>query len=182
MKPPGKLVPPALRRTVRIPIEAGSLLVGFDSAGKQRLEQAKTSVVRRSGASLTSTHLRCVGQALILRQLQSYEEIEVRVVREISHAEGAYGYAAALLNPDAESWREPCTLAVKKRAQAYRYSSEIYRSRPRLRSRDQWFGVKQYPRRSRLQKHRARLRAQRFEVAPPYSPGSPCIPLSSETV
>lgn len=56
---------------------------------------------------------RWIEQALILRKLQSYEEIDVRVVREISQAERTCGYEAALRNPDAEFWREPCTRALK---------------------------------------------------------------------
>lgn len=48
--------------------------------------------------------------------------------------------------------------SLKKRAQAYRYISRIYRSRPRRCLRDQWIGVKPSPWRSGLQKHRARLR------------------------
>lgn len=104
----------ALRRAIRVPKKVGSLLVGCDRTDKQRLGQAKTSVVNRSGASLVSTHRRCIEQAMILRKLQSYEEIEVRVVRETSHADEAYGYGAALLSPDAEFWKQPCARALKK--------------------------------------------------------------------
>jgi hypothetical protein len=38
----------ALRRTVRISQEVGSLLIGCGSTGKQHLEKAKVSVVSRS--------------------------------------------------------------------------------------------------------------------------------------
>ena len=127
-------------------------------------------------------HQRRIEQTLILRKLQSYEEIEVRVVREISHAKGACGYEAAHRNPDAEFWREPSTRAFKKRAQAYRYISPIYRSRPQRCLRDQWIGVKPSPGGAGVKNIEPYCGTPRFEVAAPYSPGSPCIPLSSGIV
>lgn len=98
---------------------------------------------------------RRIEQALILRKLQSYEEIKVRVVREISHAEGACGYEAALRNPDAEFWREPCTRAFKKtRASLPLYQSNLPQSPATLPPgpMDRCEAVRW---RSRRQKHRA---------------------------
>lgn|SRR5690242_10293611 len=75
---------------------------------------------------------------------------------------------SAILTPN--SGGSPAREPLKKRAQAYRYISRIYRSRPQRCLRDLWIGVKPSAGGAGVKNIEPYGGTPRFEVAAPYSP------------
>ena len=107
-----------MRRSARIPGEIAILLLGSDMEGKIFSEQTKTVVLSRHGAGIVSQYVLSAEQELILRRLDTDQEVEVRVVGQLGAHEKSYTYGVAFLDPEIDLWgvQFPSMTASEKEA------------------------------------------------------------------
>lgn len=98
------MVPEELRRSSRVPKEVTILLVGSDVEGKVFSEETKTVVLSRHGAGIVSGYKLSAEQELILRNLETNQEVEVRVVGQLDSQPDRYTYGVGFLNQDINFW------------------------------------------------------------------------------
>lgn len=104
MQEVGELAGQHVRRSSRIPKEIAILLTGCDANGKQFIENTKTVMLSRYGASIVSKHKLVIEQELILVHTESNKEADIRIVGQIGAANGSYTYGAAFLHPEVNFW------------------------------------------------------------------------------
>lgn len=85
----------AVLRNSRIGKEACRLPIGCRRESREFFDGFTISVLRRSRLILVLTNQHCLELALALASLEPQEEVEIRVVRKISHLQGAcrHGFA-----------------------------------------------------------------------------------------
>jgi hypothetical protein len=88
-----------LRRSSRIPKEVAILLTGSDMDGRGFSEMAKTVLLSRHGAGITSTYKLSAEQEIIVRYLDTNREALVRVVGRIGSEGETYTYGVAFVDP-----------------------------------------------------------------------------------
>jgi hypothetical protein len=106
---------PAARRSGRVRKEIGILLIGSDAQGRDFMEETKTVVLSRHGAGIVSKHKLYAEQELILVELGSNKEAEIRIVGQIGSADDVYTYGVAFLNGQLDFWQAefPATAAAQ---------------------------------------------------------------------
>src|SRR5260370_10350446 len=90
----------ALRRGIRTSKEVAIRLIGCDERGREFVEQPKTVVLSRYGASILSTHKLGVEQQLVVIQEHNNREAEIRALGEIGYEDSLHTYGVTFLDPD----------------------------------------------------------------------------------
>ena len=93
------------RRSGRLTLSIPILIIGSDSEGRVFSEETHTVVVSLHGAGIVSRHHLIAEQELILRDLHSNRETEVRVVGEIGSQGAMHAYGVAFLDPAVDFWQ-----------------------------------------------------------------------------
>jgi len=83
-----------------VPIE----VIGTDTKGNQFVQQTRTLVVSRYGASVALARKLAPKQELVIRRVGIKKKAEVRVVGQIGGQSDEYVYGIMLLNPSVNLW------------------------------------------------------------------------------
>jgi hypothetical protein len=94
-----------VRRSARIAREIPILLIGSDSEGKIFCEETKTVIVSLHGAGIVSQYKLFAEQELVLRWLETNQEVEIRVVGEIGSQGQLHTYGVAFLDERLNFWK-----------------------------------------------------------------------------
>lgn len=92
------------RRSERIPKQVAILLIGTDAQGKSFMEETKTVLLSRHGASVISAHKLAIQQELLIVQRERDSETPVRVVGQVGANGNFYIYGVAFLETDIDFW------------------------------------------------------------------------------
>ena len=92
------------RRSSRVPKEIAILLIGSDIDGRVFSEETKTVVLSQHGAGILSQYKLAPEQEVVIRQLDTQKEADVRVVGQIGAQGDVYTYGVAFLNPHMDLW------------------------------------------------------------------------------
>lgn len=93
------------RRSGRIKREVPILLIGSDSDGIVFSEETNTVVLSWHGAGIVSKHKLMAEQELVLQDVSTGREAEVRVVGEIAQQEGTHTYGVSFLEETVDFWQ-----------------------------------------------------------------------------
>jgi hypothetical protein len=93
------------RRSGRISRAVPILLIGSDSEGTVFSEEAHTVVLSQHGAGIVSKHKLIAEQELILREMATSQEAEVRVVGEIAQQGAMHTYGVAFVDEALDFWK-----------------------------------------------------------------------------
>ena len=88
---------------IEVPIE----VVGSDLDGRQYVERTRTLSITRDGATIVLVNKLAPESELIIRNLQTNEEVVVRVVGHIREDIGGHVYGVACLHAPEDLWRVP---------------------------------------------------------------------------
>lgn len=94
----------AHRRSERIQKEVAILLVGNDAQGKSFMEETRTVVLSRHGASIISGHKLAAEQELLLAVPDQNREIPIRVVGQTAAEGSSYTYGIAFVESHTDFW------------------------------------------------------------------------------
>jgi hypothetical protein len=94
-----------VRRSARIATETPILLIGSDSEGRIFCEETKTVILSLHGAGIVSKYKLFAEQELVLRWLETNQEVEIRVVGEIGSQGQSHTYGVAFLDERLDFWK-----------------------------------------------------------------------------
>jgi hypothetical protein len=94
-----------VRRSGRISLAVPILIIGSSDEGRVFSEVTHTVMLRRHGAAIVSKHKLMAEQELILRELATNREAELRVVGEIAEQGEMHTYGVAFLNETLDFWQ-----------------------------------------------------------------------------
>ena len=92
------------RRSDRVAVTVPIEVIGTDIKGNQFLQQTRTLVVSRYGASVALARKLAPKQDLIIRRLGFKKKAEFRVVGRIAGQSDEYVYGVMVLNPSVNLW------------------------------------------------------------------------------
>lgn len=94
----------ARRRSERFEKEVAILLIGTDAQGKSFMEETRTVLLSRHGASIISAHKLAAEQELLLVLVEQNREIPVRVVGQVEAEGSPYTYGIAFVDSQTDFW------------------------------------------------------------------------------
>jgi len=95
----------AMRRSGRISLAVPILIIGTDEEGRVFSEETSTVVLSRHGAGIISKEKLMAEQELVLREVATNREAEVRVVGEIAQQGSMHTYGVAFVDDTLDFWQ-----------------------------------------------------------------------------
>jgi hypothetical protein len=94
----------ATRRSDRVSVTVPIEVIGKDVKGHQFVQQTRTLVISRYGASIALPHKLATKQEFVIRRQGIEKKAKARVVKQIAGQSGEYVYGVMLLDPRVNLW------------------------------------------------------------------------------